>query len=291
MKKHLSLALALAMLLSTAALVACGEETTNTSGSSGSSKPAASNSTTAPTNTPDKPGVVTTENPGIPTPPSTPADGSETAYRAFEAIENLTAYLEAGHVNLITEPYVSLVFPHSIFKNFDYKEDEDPEQQLLGSESAYNLFDGDVATKWCCGSGDAEYCSAVVWEMDAPVHVTAYSFTTGNDNSQYVDRNLIWWRIYGTNELPEAIMSDTDPATGDTYFDSETVPEGWHLVDAVSALDESTGVNSLLPDENHVEVGIELPEAVTYKYYMLLIDWNESNCVQISELTLYGTEG
>lgn len=289
MKKFLSIALVASMLLSAAALTACDSSSDKgtTSGSTGSTN-APSNSeatTTAPTG--DDPAQTTTQGDDLPPIPGGTEEPS--IYRPYEEIENLAAYLEAGHINLMTDYFDDVDLGLTIYKGFDWRDSEDPEQAAMGNESAPNIFDGDEKTKWCCGGGDVEYCSAVIWSMKEAVNVTAYSIRTANDNVDWKDRNPIQWRIYASNVAPTVSMDEIDPETGDTYFNSETVPEGWVLLDAVDALDpNAAGVSSMIPDENFYEAAIELPEAGKYQYFMILIDWVES-MFQMSEFTLYGT--
>lgn len=178
--------------------------------------------------------------------------------------------------NLMDEHFLSYS-EISVTIGFDWDGTDRPE---LGREVAPNLFDGDTATKWCCSDTDVAGCSAVVWSMSEAVTVTHYTFTTANDNAEFVGRNPVAWRLYATsNELTADMAMTTD------LFNGDTVPEGWVLIDEVS--------DTELPDDNFVECGweIDAESRAAYSGYMLLIDsCDTSNEVfQMSEIDLYGT--
>lgn len=301
MKKYLSLALALAMLVSSAALAACGDdEATDTNPPAQSSTPASNSgdTTTAPEgDTTTAPEGDTTE--GDTPDPSQPEekDPLSEAYDNWEAslrsvddaiVENKDEFkADANNQNLMTDYFEEFNTSLTLYVGFDYTDAED-EQVELGNEGAHNIFDQNTATKWCGGAQDNEFKNAIVWSMTDAVKLTGYSFTSGNDNSQYTTRNPITWRLYGANELPETPMNTELDEAGNTYFEYFTVPEGWTRIDGVNAIDDN--YESKLPDLDFEETIFSLPETVgPYKYFMFMIDTNEDNCIQISELTLYGT--
>lgn len=303
MKKVLSLTLALAMMVSALALASCGDDATDTTAApKNTSAPVQSSDTTA---APTSDSGVTTTAPtegGTETPPSSEEEESLDMklykallelYRPFQDAEVTNAdefKADANNKDLMDEYFDKFNYDFSIYSGFDYTDSEDEEQIQFGRQDAPNLFDNDINTKWCVDAAESEFSNAVVWNMKQKVKVTGYSFTSGEDNATYIDRGPITWRIYGTNELPAAKMSDVNETYGDTYFNTYSVPEGWTLIDAVDAADPaSDGLNSLIPDLNFNETIISLPEVCEFQYFMLMIDTNEANCIQISEVTLYGT--
>lgn len=294
MKKYLSAALALTLLCSALALTACGDDTAVTTApkSKNTSAPKASNSVT--TTNPDQNAGQTDKEPAVTTDVKLPEGGSDDPFQAqfrlYEPIENLTQY-QTNHVNLTKEYFKGIVMNQSIFSGNDWTEHEGDEFEGLGKEDAPNLFDCNPETKWCCGRDLVEFKSAIVWEMNEEVNVTGYSLTTGNDNDEWPDRNPVQWRLYACNTLPEITVTQTVEGTNVTYLEDGQVPEGWTLLDAVDASLPDDTTQSMLPDAQFTEVGLELPEAGTYKYFMLIIDYTEQNDVtfQLADFTLYGT--
>lgn len=302
MKKYLSLALALAMLISASALAACDSSTDETEAPAQSSTPASGDNgdTTEPA------GDATTADPGNTTQPeetegnddpATPdpdpvVDPFDEQFHGYEPIDNLEAY-KAEHVNLTALYFDGLEMSQSIFSGNDWTESEDETFAGLGNEDAPNLFDCDPETKWCCARSLVEMGnSAVVWRMSKAVDVTAYSITTANDNVEWPSRNPVQWRLYGCTELPETVVTDVNPDEGDTYLSTYTVPEGWTLIDAVDAADPDDPMISLVPDENFKEIGLEPANPGTYQYFMLIIDYCEGDDItfQLADLTLYGND-
>lgn len=211
-------------------------------------------------------------------------------YHRYTPVDDLETF-KGRYENLMEYYYEEMNSEYSIFSGFDYQVDETwfDNPYSYTPEYPYCLFDGDVNTKWCAASSSVEYCSAVVWSMTQPVNVVGYSLTTGNDNSIYTQRNPVQWRLYATNALPKESMLDIDPATGFSYFDSETVPNGWVLIDAVDASNPNDPYTSLIPDEDFYEAGMLVQNPGSYQYFMLLIDYCEGGTFQLSEFTLYGT--
>ncbi len=296
MKKFLSMALVLAMMVSTAALTACGDDSTSTNGStkaptSSGSGNVTSGSQTQPGDVASKP-ATSDQGTQPATPPSSaivvPDDPFMAQFHGYTPIDNMEAY-KADHKNLM-ESFVGIVMSQSIFNGNDWTNSEDDQFIGLGKEDAPNLFDGDPETKWCCSRSDVEYAAALVWEMTEAVDVVAYSITTGNDNVEWTSRNPVQWRLYGTNTLPETVMTDENPDEGDTYLRSMTVPEGWVLIDAVDAADPDNPMLSQVPDENFKEVGFEVAHPGQYKYFLFLIDYAESDDItfQLADFTLFG---
>lgn len=296
MKKYITLALTMALLVCSCTLSGCGDDNavTTPAKSAGSTAPKQSNSantTAASVQTDDPAGTAQsapagTTNPGLP--PIGP-DTFQSQFRLYEVIENLTDY-QSSHTNLTKEYFSQIVMNQSIFSGNDWTESEDEQFQGLGKEDAPNLFDCNPETKWCCGRELVEFNSAIVFEMKEQVNVTGYSLTTANDNDEWPDRNPVQWRIYGCNELPETTVTAPMEGTTDTYLESGKVPDGWTLLDAVDASLPGDTSQSMLPDEKFKEVGFELPQAGAYKYFMFIIDYTEQSDItfQLADLTLYG---
>lgn len=296
MKKILSLALALAMMVSAAALTACGEDATDTTGAPANSSTPASSDPAATSGEPAQSQGGDTTDPTDPAETSgdtqnpQPTQGGETVYHPYEEVDNLDAW-KADKTNLTEEFYDKMVAEHSQFTGFDYTGEDVGDIPEAGShELASNLFDCNPDTKWCSGSNAVEFYASIVWQMDRAVHVVGYTMTTGNDNTKYTDRNPISWRLYGATELPAATMMDDDPNTGFSYLDSETVPAGWTLIDAVDSAYEDDVYSSQLPDMDKFEVGMNVANPGTYQYFLLLIDYCEGGTFQLGDFTLYGSE-
>ncbi len=124
-------------------------------------------------------------------------------------------------------------------------------------ENADSLFDRNGSTKWCT-SNSQPY---VIFEISQPVSATGYYMVTGNDNSQYPNRNPNSWSIYGCN--------------------SNSIPdkdyEGWNQIASVT---NDTVLRNANTNQFFFRIQNESPE---YKYYMFCIDEKESNIVQLSE--------
>lgn len=299
MKKLLSLALTLAMLVSAVALTACGDDSATTTGSSPTNKTTApkkdnSVSTTKATD----PAVQTTR---APTQDDLDYDELMKLYRPFaEArVENPEAFIQdSANQNLMLGTSATGAEGLGLF---DSMNEELSIWTSFENQEPMNLFDADTfqtatdpkSTKWCASDSENSGASAIVWSMTAPVNVTGYSITTGDDNATYDHRGPINWRLYGCNgDIPTVRMDSViNEEDGKTYFDRYyMVPEGWELVDAVEAMKDGNPMESIFPDENFAEIFIQLPKTCTYQHFMLLIDSNEDNCIQMSSFNLYGTK-
>ncbi len=216
-------------------------------------------------------------------PPEPDPTYSEWAYHPYDEVWNVENFKNIRQ-NLMQDYFERMLHDYSVFSGFDYSE-EDNDRSII----PINILDSDVTTKWCDYNSSIEWCSAVVWSMSKPVYVDGYIMINANDQAAYKDRSPTKWRLYGANELPVDHMYD-DIGTGDyyNYFDAETVPEGWVLIDAVDASD-SKGA-SLLPDDNSYEIAFKAENPGTYKYFMLLIDEVEGSRFQMAEFVLYGYE-
>lgn len=255
MKRLISLLLALTSVFSLLALASCSEE-----------------ADTASTNDISVADSVSS-NISIAPPPSV-ISGVETQIIECVYGDDLADFL--GDAQNLMEDYFDSYSEISVTKGFDY---DGTSRAELGQEFAPNLFDGDTATKWCCGDTDVEGCSAVVWKMNKAVTVTNYTFTTANDSAEYYGRNPIGWRLYATNnEL------NSDMAMTNSMFSGDSVPEGWVLISEVS--------ETKMPDENFTECGWAVDEENQGEFtgYMLLIDSCDylNSVFQLSEIALYG---
>lgn len=280
MKKFLSTALTAAMLLSGVALASCDTDIVVPGPNDSTDTQRTAQSGTVLTSM--VPAAATTA-PELQIPDYTEVDPFEALFHPYKEIEYLEAYLNQ-HENL-TAQYLDSWDPGMSVGIGSNCIDTDDWDELYGSEAPHKILDGKVETKWC--QGDVKYGVAVVWSMTDSVSVTGYSITTANDNSTYTNRNPVKWRLYGANELPTTSMSDFVDGEHD-YFDLQTVPDGWVLIDAVDAADPNDPNCSLLPDLDFYEVGFEAEHPGSYMYFMLIIDECEF-IIQMSEFTLYGS--
>lgn len=261
MKKVLAMALALAMIAGTITLTSCDEA-----------------DLIFPTNSGDSSG-----NTGIPADPTTselPISDSTEEFPFDEHAEGAEAVAKmvGNSINLMPD-YFDKLLPYTRAGGYEWVDAEED----YNLEWADKLLDGDITTKWCMGKSETELNSVVVWSMTQLVAVTHYSLTTANDNETYPNRNPVAWRLYGTNlEIDESMMMDYEFLG---TVDDDMIPTGWELVDQVWDSD--------LPDANFIECGFSVDKPAAYQYYILLIDWCDTDgfVFQLSELTLYGYPG
>ena len=95
------------------------------------------------------------------------------------------------------------------------------------NEDYPNLFDGKKSkenpSKYCITRGSASE-TYVVAQASEPIVVTGYTFTTGNDNTTYRNRNPKSWVLYGSNTYDKAAentWTEIDTVTGDTSMKDE----------------------------------------------------------------------
>lgn len=279
---------------------------------------------TDPANTTDTPDMPETQAPTEPsdtdasqTPESTqpgdptvvPAvDEFESLFHSYKEVGDLDAYKES-HANLMKEYFGSFEADYSVVNEghwhgaqlgkIEEGEDGEVDDDVVGEDGEVDddvvgedgylsyfsepslLFDGNTMTIWDDATEYIEGCSAIVWSMTEAVEVSGYSITTANTNSIYTERNPVKWRLYGANELPSEGM--------DSHFKTQTVPEGWTLIDAVDASEDGNTLRSMIPDLDCYEAAMEVQNPGSYKYFMLLIDYCEQNMFAASEITLYGS--
>lgn len=133
-----------------------------------------------------------------------------------------------------------------------------------GDQGYAKLLDNSPYTKWCIGVTEPRH---IIMKADAPVFMTGYSLTTGNDNSAYRGRNWKDYTIYGANFAS----------------DSEAVRDSaqWQVVKAV--------VNdSVTQDVNYTTFDYTLDTpAAAYQYYKIEITSNKGgSSIQMSEFEM-----
>jgi len=130
-----------------------------------------------------------------------------------------------------------------------------------------HLVDGKPRKKWCTDSGKkvdgAWFCEFMT---SAPVCVTGYTLTTGNDISDNNDRNPLVWSL-------QAKVNSTDTWT---EIDSRDAWGSWE--------DE-------LPEENTVSKDYDIAADLqgTYQYFHFEVTDTWGNIMELGELTLQGT--
>lgn len=126
-------------------------------------------------------------------------------------------------------------------------------------EQAFNLFDGYESSKYCAPMGE-DGTIEVVWSMNGEMSVAAYAFVTGNDTSEYPDRNPVSWELYGSADGAE---------------------ESWQLIDSAEN-------SEIMPAENYAYKGFVLAQSVRYQYFRIIFHKAENQAIlQLSELHLY----
>ncbi len=77
-----------------------------------------------------------------------------------------------------------------------------------GKPEYYNLYDGDVNTKYCIQIKEDSIPSITLKADDISTVVTGYSFCTGNDTEDYSGRNPSDWTLYGKNDNSDWVIID-----------------------------------------------------------------------------------
>ena len=133
-----------------------------------------------------------------------------------------------------------------------------------GDQGYAKLLDGNTSTKWCIGVTEPRH---IIMKADAPVFMSGYSLTTGNDNASYKGRNWKDYTIYGAN-----FASDSE-ATCDSAQ--------WQVVKAVEN-------DSVTQDLNYTtfDYSLDTP-AAAYQYYKIEITSNKGgSSIQMSEFEM-----
>ncbi len=121
-------------------------------------------------------------------------------------------------------------------------------------EDAVNLFDSDKNTKYCVEmNGEID----VTFRLRSTLTLKAYMLRTGNDTSEYPDRNPDSWIIYGSTD-----------------------GENWVEIDSVDKDDNPLGA------QNQIWYGFETDNTVAYKYYK--IHFENNGTMQLSDFRLLG---
>ena len=133
-----------------------------------------------------------------------------------------------------------------------------------GDQGYAKLLDGTTSTKWCIGITEPRH---IIMKADAPVFMTGYSLTTGNDNTSYKGRNWKDYTIYGAN-----FASDSE-ATRDSAQ--------WQVVKAVEN-------DSVTKDVKYTTFDYPLDTpAAAYQYYKIEITSNKGgSSIQMSEFEM-----
>ena len=150
-----------------------------------------------------------------------------------------------------------------------------------GPQNPNKLFDGDIFdddSKWCVtdidnyeeGKKHDEYVY-VTFDIGSAQVLKSYTLTTGQDTSQFTNRNPKSWKMYGTN-TPE-------------------VDSSWKELDSVTD-------DTRLPEDDSQSVKYELAETPdAYRYYKFELRglsgddvYSDGGCMQLAEMSVE-TEG
>lgn len=124
----------------------------------------------------------------------------------------------------------------------------------FGTETANNLFDGDLSTKLCTDTTGY----TIVWKLDRAYPVGGYSVTTANDSRQY-------------GRLPQGWK-----------LEASKNGSSWTTVSTISA--------SGMQQSNYTEYFYKFSKPDAYQYFRFTLTSPTSAQTQMSEITLYGTE-
>ena len=274
MKKILSALLLASMLVAALASCATGDDTTTTT-----TAPAATTTTTKkPVQTP--PPQQTTE----PTPesevPKTPGAGLEE--------------LIAGKTLVTVDP--------TQFGVVDFDSWNEETENIMGlfdgvktEQDWYYNADGTIKDgadiENANGGGPGKCGGHLAWEepgayfyfaLEEAATIKAYVIWTGNDNSKYMDRNPVEWKLYGTNDAEAyaaAIAGGvTEPVKAVDYPFDETK---WTVLDDV--------YDGAVEQGNFLANGYEIDAAnqQSFKYYCWFLGYTEGGSFQACELELY----
>jgi hypothetical protein len=124
-----------------------------------------------------------------------------------------------------------------------------------------NLFDGNKSTKWDSaikysspGNVDNARFGYIIFAAEVPFILDHYTLTTGDDTKDNWWRNWKTWTVYGGS------FEDDAAATA-----ALTTNAGWTAVQHVEN-------DSLLPQENCVDVLYEFSNSTSYPYYKLHVE-------------------
>ncbi|MCL2159783.1 MAG: hypothetical protein FWH48_10280, partial [Oscillospiraceae bacterium] len=70
----------------------------------------------------------------------------------------------------------------------------------FGDEGPFNMFDGDVGTKYCASEGEGHFPFFATWSYDQAYTATRILIATANDNEQYPRRMGDGWTLSGSND-------------------------------------------------------------------------------------------
>ncbi len=167
----------------------------------------------------------------------------------------------------------------------------------FSGEGHENLFDGDIATKWCVTMRGTLF---VIFKTDSPVFVSGFDITTANDNAKETGRNPKNWTLYACNDYlaggsqpEEGTTASNDEETTASYGEDPSFIDGGNT----GAVDDSSATwvpiysvtnDTVLQDENYTEYSyIFEKETTEYQYFKLEITANQgANVMQMSEFKL-----
>ena len=146
-------------------------------------------------------------------------------------------------------------------------------------ESALNLFDGEVKTKWCCSftnrrADQTTNGGYVIFKASRNMAPTYYTLTTANDTQNNPDRNWKQWRLYGMN------TSDENNVTRES--------DAWVLLDSKENVAAGTGMNEL-PAANYTKAYFtpSIENTTEYRFFKIEIDQCvQSGLMQMAEAAL-----
>ena len=167
----------------------------------------------------------------------------------------------------------------------------------FSGEGHENLFDGDIATKWCVTMRGTLF---VIFKTDSPVFVSGFDITTANDNAKETGRNPKNWTLYACNDYlaggsqpEEGTTASNDEETTASYGEDPSFIDGGNT----GAVDDSSATwvpiysvtnDTVLQDENYTTYSyIFEKETTEYQYFKLEITANQgANVMQMSEFKL-----
>ena len=167
----------------------------------------------------------------------------------------------------------------------------------FSGEGHENLFDGDIATKWCVTMRGTLF---VIFKTDSPVFVSGFDITTANDNAKETGRNPKNWTLYACNDYlaggsqpEEGTTASNDEETTASYGEDPSFIDGGNT----GAVDDSSATwvpiysvtdDTVLQDVNYTKYSyIFEKETTAYQYFKLEITANQgANVMQMSEFKL-----
>ena len=175
---------------------------------------------------------------------------------------------EAIFVNMMLEKYAKDLTEGAIDVTYE---------AIIGhagySNEGYDLlFDNDISTKWCAGSGDYW----LVFRASEAIAPTYYRLVTSNDTGSHPERNWVDYKIFGANFASE---DDVDALCDEEQ--SIRRSEQWVL------LDEKTNVGTdQIPAANYATAFLYMsnPSSTPFEYFLIEIT-EPTGTMQMSEFS------